>query len=269
MIPDIAQRIRSARSFLFVPGIRPERFAKAAASGADVVVIDLEDAVAPSDKDAARENARNWLREGNLAMVRINGADTVWHAADLELVREADAATMIPKAENPDDICRIDADSVVPLVETAKGIMAAAALARATGVHRLAFGSIDLATQLGIDPTDREALLSARSTLVIASAAAGVAPPIDGVTTNLTDPVIVVDDVNYACRLGMTGKLCVHPAQITPVHNALAPSSSDIAWAKRILAASDGSGAACTVDGQMVDLPVLDRARRIMDAASC
>lgn len=269
MIRDTAHRIHSARSFLFVPGTRPERFAKAASSGADVVVIDLEDAVAPSDKDAARNNARDWLCAGNQAMVRINGADTIWHAADLELVSETNAATMIPKAENSDKLSRIEADSVVALVETATGIAAAATLARATAVRRLAFGSIDLATQLGINPDAREALLLARLTLVIASAAAGLAPPIDGVTTNLTDPQALVDDVNYARGLGMTGKLCVHPAQITPVHDALAPSPDDIAWAKRILAASDASGGACTIDGQMVDLPVLHRARSIIAAAPC
>ena len=163
----------SARSFLFVPGNRPDRFDKAAAAGADMVVVDLEDAVAPTEKDDAREHLRVWLRAGNTAMVRINGRDTPWYDADLELVAESGAATMVAKAEDPAELRRI-ADlrgglTVLPLVETAAGILGAAAICAAPGVVRCAFGSIDLATELGIDPGDREALLFARSTLVMAS----------------------------------------------------------------------------------------------------
>jgi citrate lyase subunit beta/citryl-CoA lyase len=264
----------SARSFLFVPGNRPDRFDKAAAAGADVVVVDLEDAVAPTDKDDAREHLRGWLRAGNSAMVRINGRDTPWYDADLELVAECGAPTMVAKAEDPAELRRI-ADlggglTVVPLVETAAGILGAAAICAAPGVVRCAFGSIDLATELGIDPGDREALLWARSVLVMASTAASIASPVDGVTTALRDEDILTADVSYARRLGMTGKLCIHPSQIHPVHAALAPSAAELDWARRILDRAGPDGSATAVDGQMVDAPVVERARRMLARAqSC
>src|SRR6476620_2342195 len=218
----------SARSFLFVPGNRPDRFDKAAAAGADVVVVDLEDAVAPTDKDHARDHLRGWLRAGNTAMVRINGRDTPWYEPDLELVAECGAATIVAKAEDSAELRRI-ADlrsglTVVPLIETAAGILGAAAICAAPGVVRCAFGSIDL----GIDLGDREALLWARSVLVMASRAASIAPPVDGVTTALRDEDTLTADVTYARRLGMTGKLCIHPSQIHPVHAALAPSAAEL-----------------------------------------
>jgi len=135
---------------------------------------------------------------------------------------------------------------------------------------RCAFGSIDLATELGIDPGDREALLWARSVLVMASRAASIASPVDGVTTALRDVDTLTADVRYACRLGMTGKLCIHPSQIRPVHAALAPSAAELDWARRILDRAGPDGSATTVDGQMIDAPVVERARRILACAqSC
>jgi citrate lyase subunit beta/citryl-CoA lyase len=264
----------SARSFLVVPGNRPDRFDKAAAAGADVVVVDLEDAVAPTEKDDAREHLRVWLRAGNTAMVRVNGRDTPWYDADLELVAECGAPTMVAKAEDPAELRRI-ADlrsglTVLPLVETAAGILGAAAICAAPGVVRCAFGSIDLATELGIDPCDREALLWARSVLVMASTAASIASPVDGVTTALRDEDILTADVRCARRLGMNGKLCIHPSQIHPVHAALAPSAAELDWARRILDLARPDGSATGVDGQMVDAPVVERARRILARAqSC
>lgn len=258
----------SSRSFLFVPGNRPDRFDKAAAAGADVVVVDLEDAVAPAEKDDAREHLCIWLRAGGTAMVRINGRDTPWYDADLELVAEFGAAVMVAKAEDPAELRRI-ADlhsglAVVPLVETATGVHARTAICATTGVVRCAFGSIDLATELGIDPRDREALLWARSVLVMASAVASIASPVDGVTTALRDDDTLTADVRYARRLGMTGKLCIHPSQVRPVHAALAPSAAELDWARRILDLARSDGSVAGVDGEMVDAPVVERARRIM-----
>jgi citrate lyase subunit beta/citryl-CoA lyase len=261
--------IRSATTFLFVPGDRPERFEKAASSGADVVVVDLEDAVAPGAKEQARENARAWLRAGKHAMVRINGADTSWHEEDLTLSADGMTAVMLPKAGRVEELARFDpGTAVVALVETAAGIVALSDLCVAPGVQRLAFGSVDFGAQLGVDPTDREALLTARSLLVIASAAAGLAAPIDGVTTVLTDPQATVDDVAYARRLGLTGKLCIHPAQVAVARAAAAPTESQIEWATKVVASSSADGSASAVDGQMVDLPVLQRARDILGAVS-
>lgn len=171
-----------ARALLFVPGHRPERFEKAVRAAGDAIVLDLEDAVAPEDKDRARDNVRRWLEAGGNAVVRINGRGTPWHDADVELAGRHDCGVMLPKAESPEDIAALidrlpRGNGVVPLVETAAGIFGARRLCAAPGVTRPAFGSVDLAAQLGVDPGDRTALLHARSTLVLAAASAGVAAP--------------------------------------------------------------------------------------------
>ena len=254
--------IAEARSFLFVPGDRPDRFAKAAAAGADVVVLDLEDAVAQAAKEAARAHVAAWLAEGHTAVVRVNAAGTPWHAGDLAAVRDA-AAVMVPKAERPADL---DVHpSVLPLVETARGIAAAAELCAVDGVVRPVFGSIDFAEDIGVDPLSRTALLHARSTLVLAAAVAGCAPPVDGATMALSDVDVVRADTRHAVELGFTAKLCVHPKQVPVVHEALRPSEEEVAWARSVLAAGDGVAA---VGGQMVDRPVLLRARRVLARAA-
>jgi len=221
-----------------------------------------------SEKETAREYAGAWLRAGRSAMIRVNGTGTAWHKDDIALVDQTSTSIMMPKAERSDSIERLAPGIVVvALVETAAGISEAAAVCSATGVHRVAFGSVDLAAQLGIDPSDREALLVARSTLVLASAAAGLAPPIDGVTTALTDRSATADDVMYARRLGLTGKLCIHPSQIPAVHEALTPSADEVAWARKVAAAWELNDGASAVEGHMVDLPILHRARSILDVA--
>lgn len=264
-----AAAVRTARTLLFVPGDRPERFAKAAAAQPDIVLIDLEDAVAAPDKDSARAHVGQWLSAGNPAMVRINAADTPWHADDLNLVAEHRVPVMLAKAEHPEQLRRI-ADlgaPVVALIETAVGFTAVNELCAVPGVARVAFGSVDLANHLGVDPDDREALLLHRSMLVLASAAAGLAPPIDGVTAGFKETEPVADDFRYAKRLGLTAKLCIHPAQVPVVHAAAAPSEAEVAWARKVVAAVLPGASAAAVDGQMVDLPVVERARRIVAAA--
>lgn len=258
-------QIKSARTLLFVPGDRPDRFAKAAAAGPDIVLIDLEDAVGPSAKIAAREHTRRWLSEGKPAMVRINGTDTDWYGDDTALMAEfPSAAVMLPKSQRPEQIINLSAELVVALVETAAGIAAATALGSLPNVHRLAFGSVDLATQLGVDPADREALLFARSALVLASASAGLPPPIDGVTTEMSDLRRVAADSQYARSLGMAAKLCIHPTQVLIAHREFAPTPDEINWARGIVAALDPTAGATTANGRMIDLPVLTRARNIL-----
>ena len=175
------------RSYLFVPADRPERFAKALASGADAVIVDLEDAVAPPAKEAAREALGIWLtREEGQVVVRINAVDTPWFADDMALCQSpAVAAVMVPKAERVADLNCGD-KPVLPLVETAAGIDAVRELARAPRVERLVFGSIDLQLDLGISG-DGEELLLFRTQLVLASRLAGLAPPVDGVSTAIDD----------------------------------------------------------------------------------
>ncbi|KAA9161660.1 CoA ester lyase [Amycolatopsis acidicola] len=255
--------IAAGRAFLFVPGNRAERFAKAAAAGADGVILDLEDAVADADKDAARAAVDEWLSAGNEGIVRINGATTPWFDADLALVVKHKCPVVVPKAEDPGVLGGIDAP-LLPIIETARGVEAATAVCSAHNVVRVAFGSVDLATELGIQHDDRLALAYTRSRLVMASAAAGIAPPLDGVTTNLTDEAVLDEDIRHARRLGFGGKLCIHPRQVAVVRTGFAPSEEELDWARKILEAGDS---AVAVDGQMVDRPVVERARRLLAQA--
>lgn len=267
---SVAEEVASARTYLFVPASRPDRFQRACESGADVVILDLEDAVPPPGKAAAREAAVNWLaspRGGPVTMVRINAVGTPWHEADVTALRKSGAPLMLPKAESSDQIARlgrcVDDLVVVALIETPRGVLRAEEIAAAPATARLALGHIDLAAALGVRPDAREAFLHARSQLVLASAAAGIASPVDGVTTALGDVERLRDDVTYAEAVGMTGKLCIHPRQIGVVHDAIRPSETDIEWARRVVA-SVGDGGAAAVDGEMIDPPVIARARRLL-----
>ena len=258
-------------SYLFVPGSRPERFDKAMAAGADVVVVDLEDAVSPADKDSARTAVAGWLSADKPVCLRINSPDSAWFAADLALVGHPGvAAVMLPKAADVADIARLrqaGARRVLPLIESAQGMMNLAALASAEGVERLAFGSIDFSVDLGIEGDDRE-LDYFRSQLVLASRLAGIAPPVDGVTTAIQETAVLEAETLRGKRFGFGAKLCIHPAQLVVVHASYRPQPSEIAWAERVLAAAAASkGAAVAVDGKMVDRPVIVKAERIMSQA--
>jgi citrate lyase subunit beta / citryl-CoA lyase len=261
----LADAVAAARSLLFVPGDRPERFAKAEASGADGVILDLEDAVAASNKDAARSHVAAWLAAGGVGTVRINAVDTPWFGDDLSLIGES-ATVMLPKA-SVEGVAAVvaalgDQTRVVVLLETASGILDAASICRSPNVIRAAFGSIDLSTEVGVEPDDREALLHARSLAVLASAAGGIAPPLDGVTTDVTSAEPARADAAYAARMGFGGKLCIHPMQVAAVNASFDPGPGQIAWAREALAAA-GKGAV-KVGGHMIDAPVLERARRII-----
>jgi len=257
--------VAAGRSFLFVPGHRPDRFVKAAAAGCDAVVLDLEDAVAPDHKAEAREHVRAWLSAGNRAVVRVNGAGTPWFDDDLAAVAGRAVAVMVPKAEDRATLEAVGAP-VIPLVETALGVANAVALCSAEPVVRPAFGSVDLAAQLGVDHRSVEALRHARSALVLAAAAAGRSAPIDGVTTALDDDAALRSDLAHAIELGFTAKLCIHPRQVGPVHEAFAPAEADLQWARDVLAAA--ADRSVTVhNGQMVDRPVLLRAQAILERA--
>lgn len=259
--------VRDATTFLFVPGDRPDRFAKAAGAGAELVILDLEDAVAPADKDAARNHVAAWVADGNQCVVRINTCDTPWHADDLSSLATLNCAVMLPKAQSPTDVCRVvDAlggSAVVALIETARGVLAAAQIAAISGIERLAFGSFDLAAEIAVDPGERDALLGARTALVLASAVAGLPGPIDGVTAEVDNPQQVSDDAQYSRRLGFSGKLCIHPRQVAATAEALRPTAEERHWAQRVIDASNGIGVVL-VDGKMVDRPVIDRANRIL-----
>ncbi|NEA98571.1 CoA ester lyase [Streptomyces sp. SID13726] len=266
--PD-TDRVAAARTLLFVPGHRPDRFGKAAASGTDLVIIDLEDAVADDDKDRARDNADTWLGLGNSAVVRVNPPGTPWFEADLARAADHGCPIVVPKSQDPYVLAEIAARTagrcpMIPLVETALGIERAHEVCAVPGVVRAAFGNVDLATQLGVAHDDRLALTHARSRLVLASAAAGAHPPLDGVTTAVRDPDALDADVTHARRLGFTGKLCIHPAQVSGVAEGFAPTAGELRWAHSVLDAGDS---VTTVDGRMVDRPVLERARGVLARA--
>ncbi|MDE2326522.1 MAG: CoA ester lyase [Rhodospirillales bacterium] len=253
-------------ALLFVPADRPERFARAAASGADSIIIDLEDAVAPAAKSAARAAlaAPGALPGGIEIFLRVNAAGTPWHAEDLACAARLPlAGIVLPKAEAPERIAAVSQAAggppVIALIETARGLAEARRLA-AAGVARLAFGSIDFCADLGAAHT-REALLHARAELVLAARLAALPPPIDGVTTAIDDEAAIEDDARHAASLGFGGKLCIHPRQIAPARQGFRPSAAELAWAQRILAA--GPDGAEAVDGAMVDAPVRARARQI------
>lgn len=262
----------TARTLLFVPGNRPERFDKAAGAGADLVVVDLEDAVAPDEKEPARRLALAWSGITR-AVVRINAAGTDWHEGDLDGIsaagRTGPVAVMLAKADAASVASvarRLPADvPILALVETALGIRDAFALAEIPAVTRLVFGSIDYSLDLGIVPTPpaEDELLLARSTLVLASKAAGIAAPIDGVTRDLDDLELVERDARRAKNLGFGGKLCIHPRQLAATRTGFAPSEAEVARARLIVAAST-DGAAARLGGEMIDAPVLSQALRIL-----
>lgn len=261
------------KSFLFVPGHQPARFDKACATDADAIIIDLEDAVAPADKDSARQAIAGWLPGSRPVMLRINSVDTPWFEEDLALCQSSGiSGVILPKAEDPADLEKIATllgpdIPLFPLIETAIGIWNAHALAQATSVCRLMFGSIDFQFDLGIQGEGDE-LLYFRSQLVLMSRLAGLQPPVDGVTTALDDPTQLSADVSYARRLGFGGKLCIHPKQVDLVNRGFLPSDDEVAWAKRIVAAMQAAnGAAVAVDGKMVDKPVLLRAETLLKNA--
>lgn len=252
------------RAPLFVPANRPERFAKAASSGADAVILDLEDAVAVEAKEAARAALDSSFT--NLpVIVRVNAQDTPWHEGDVAAVASFPVAGIIlPKAEDTATVAltvaRMLGKPVIALIESARGLANARSIAAVKGVARLAFGSVDFCADLGCAHL-REVLLPARSEMVLASRLAGIAAPLDGVTVQLDDLEVSYGDAAHARALGMTGKLCIHPKQISEVKRAFLPSKAEIDWARRVLATGDG---AVSVDGAMVDEPIRMSARAVL-----
>ena len=254
---------------LFVPGHRAELVPKAAASGADAVIVDLEDAVSDADKPAAHANL---AKIGDLPVplvVRMNGFDTDWFATDLAaLVKAPPSIVMLPKAESPDHISQIanalgDDMPVVPIVESAAGVAAAEAMLRHPSVLQCAFGHLDYALDIGASP-DWDCHHYARGKLVVASRLAGKTAPLDGVAVRFDDPKIVADEARRARDMGFGGKLLIHPKQIDPAKTVFQPTAEEYDWAKRVMAAVATSTSAVQLDGAMVDVPVIKRAERII-----
>ena len=266
------------RTYLFVPGNRPERFAKAFTSDADAVILDLEDAVAADEKAGARKALANWYATATdcdraRTVIRINDVYAGTFGDDIALLQEVRAATvMLPKTESPDQVGTVrnavPSCGVLALIESARGVAVAHAVAKADGVVRLVFGTLDYALDLDIDIVhDSEGLVYAAGTLAVASRAADLAAPVAGVTPQLDDEQRLLADLAWARRHGFGSKLCIHPRQIAPIHNALAPAPKAIEWAQRVLAADAASPGAAQLDGRMIDRPVVLQAQRTLQRA--
>ena len=261
----------SPRSYLFVPGDRPERFDKACASGVDVVILDLEDAVLPENKAAARDAVAAWLGRGGCACLRVNGTDTAWFEEDcMLLAHQGVIAVALPKAERAEQLANLTKRGrpglpLLPIVETALGLWNVLELAQAPGVARLTFGSVDFQLDCGI-LGDGDELLYARSRLVVASAVARLDAPVDGVTVAINDLEQLQADTQRARQLGFGAKLCIHPKQVDPVNQGFKPSAAEIEHAHGIMAAvaAAGDAGAISFNGKLIDKPVIERARKLL-----
>ena len=287
------------RSFLFAPGNVARRVDKALGLDADAVIVDLEDSVAVSDKPATRALAAEALRRPRACRgyLRVNAASTPFCFRDLvETLHPGIDGIVLPKVESAADLHAIDwlmaclerehglaegSIDLMPIVETATGvqrvdrILQARSLrpyASAWRVKRIAFGAADYAHDVGLEPTlDEPELADARARLVLASRAAGMENPIDSPWFHLREPQAFARALERSRRAGFQGRLCIHPDQIGPVNAAYAPNADEVARAERIVAAFEaaeaGGSAAIQVDGQMVDYPVVHRARAVLATA--
>lgn len=260
------------RSWLFCPGDRPDRLAKAVAT-ADVAIADLEDAIAPDRREAARAAVASALRADAESAAR-TWVRVTHDPADLDALADLEfAGIVVPKAE-PGIVERVAAVTSVPLValvETATGLWAARELAAHPRVRTLALGEYDLAVELGTSPPDVDGapLAWARSRVVAAAAAEGCPPPPAAVSVVLRDETRFRTDTESLARFGFFGRMCIHPAQAAVVHAMLRPSEEDVERSRRITSAAAGAdGAVLVMDGKMIDPPVVAHARRIVELAA-
>ncbi|PSP90125.1 CoA ester lyase [Halobacteriales archaeon QS_4_69_34] len=274
------------RSVLFSPGDRPELLEKAPETGADVVVFDLEDAVAPGRKEDAREAVSGVLTDPAFdpsceVLVRVNPGSAA--AGDLDSVLAGDPridGVVCPKVDGAADVATLDrlcgehdADlPVIALIETARGVLDAAAIADAAATDALVFGAEDLAADVGASRTrEGREVLYAREHVVLAASAAGV-DAIDTLVTDFEDDEVLREDCAFALELGYDGKLAIHPEQVGVINEAFAPSEEQVAWARRVLDAKAEADAenrgVFRVDGEMIDAPLIARAERVLDRAA-
>jgi len=258
-----------ARSWLLVNAMKPELFDLSAVSRADSIILDIEDAVDPSQKDTAREHVVNWLTAGGQAWVRINDATSSFWANDLAGLRGTPGllGVMLAKTESADQVTesfhRMDGKTpVIALVESAVGIEEANNIAKAQGAFRLAFGSGDFRRDTGMANT-QEAMAYPRAKLVVASRVGNLPGPIDGPTVGTSHPILR-EQTGVTVMMGMTGKLCLAIDQTPVINEVISPTPSDVAWATDFMADFEANGRVIR-DGS--DLPRLGRAEKIMKLA--
>lgn len=273
-----------ARTYLYVPGDQPELFAKAAGSGADAVILDLEDGVSVTGKDAAHEivaqfertpGVQWWVRvdparlaDGVISAVRPGTTGIFLPGADMALLDRLEK----PLGE-AEATAGVEPLSVVPVLETARGIAEVRYVAAVRRVHRLAVGEADLAAALGLHPsTDRRELWPIRSEVVLASALTGLIPPVGPVQVELTDTELLRESTEQLVRQGYAARTVIHPRQVQVIHRSLAPSDAELIAARDVVATfkaaeASGSGVAVDSSGRMVDLAVVRSARALLGRA--
>lgn len=270
-----ARRLSDATTFLFVPGDRPDRFQSAWASRADVVILDLEASVHPDRKETARESVAAWLATAPdtvAALVRFNRLGSEEFSRDWASMSRAEGIGLMLSGAEYQPLRQAGFASepqrrpLVPLVETAQGVEQSTQLAAMPGVCRLAFGNMDYETEMGLGPGHLGFVYPA-SRMAVASRCANLAPPIAGVTAEIRQREKLLADIAVERSLGFAAKMCIHPCQVQWAHEAYAVSEEELAWARGILAATSTSHAVA-VNGQMIDRPVIERARRLLARAS-
>jgi len=264
------------RSLLFVPGIRADRFEKAVAAGADVVIIDLEDAVLPADKEKARADALLWLSErapGTAAAVRINSPRTSTGCADIAALAQTGATpdfVMIPKVETDVDVEivreALAGHTVVAVIESGRGLSNAYAIARQSNGGVL-FGGADFSASLGADLSNWDAMIHARGTIASACGAGGC-PAYDVPFLDIKDEAGLRESTGKAKAFGFSGRACIHPSQVTMVNAAFTPSEAEVSEARAIIAALESSGGGAVLHmGKLIDKPIILAAERILARA--
>lgn len=266
----------TARSFLFAPGSDDRKLRRALASAADVVIADLEDAVTPAMKLAARELVADVYSVGlgnpGRKLVRVNAVDTEWHEGDLAMIADLGVdGVVLPKAtaHAAAAVAAVLSVPIIAIVETAEGLRGAYEIATSPSVVGLILGAVDLGVALGLEPRpDGQELLYARSSLVVDSAAARLRGPIDQVWLDVRDPTGLNGDCALARSLGFRGKACIHPDQVEIVNVAFSPSDRELDRARGVVAAfeqaaREGLGV-IALDGEMIDRPVVERARLLI-----
>lgn len=251
---------------LYVPGSRPGRFAKAAATGA-TVILDLEDAVAPQDKAQARAHVAAWSAGAGAAasvplQVRVNPPGTADLAADLEALAP-EIELRVPKVESPEDLVEFGGRQVHVLVETALGVERLFEIASTPGVRSIGLGEADLAAELGLEGEDAFGWIRART--VIAARAAGLPAPMMAAYPAIADRDGLAESCARGRRLGMRGRTAIHPTQLPVIRSAFAPRADELAWAHQVLDTIGEGGVGVLLDGSMVDGAMVRRARAILD----
>ena len=283
-----------ARSHLYVPGDKPEVLAKALGRGADALIVDLEDAVAPASKDAARIVVAEWLSGLPAAAdnpvqvwIRINSGE-MGHTDVRAVLSPAVTGVVAAKTESAEELVALHAVltamedklelpagsiGVVPLLESANAVLNALSIAKAPRVQRLQVGEADLRADIGVElGADGRELLYVRSQVVLISAAAGIDPPVGPVDTNFRDTEALAESTRAVKRMGYVGRACIHPAQAAIVNEVFTPTADEVAAAKDLIARFDaamaaGDGVCLDAQGRMVDEAVVRQARRTLSLA--